>query len=86
MDLHPHQLPGGGVMASSRLFVGCCEKSARTGASRKNACIELNVRSRKSFPTLKPRLSKKRRRVGRVGVSVSCVQTALSRVLCDKFD
>jgi hypothetical protein len=82
--------------------------------SQKNACIELNARSRKSFPTLKPRLSKHgdcqhlrgvasqhmmpdksdvlygtlglRRRVGRVGVSVSCVQTAPSRALCDTSD
>ena len=34
------------------LFIVCCEESARTGASRKNACIELDVRSPKSFADL----------------------------------
>jgi hypothetical protein len=36
-------------------YSSCCEKPARTGASRKNACIELDIRSRKSSPTyIKP--------------------------------
>jgi hypothetical protein len=37
---------------ANRLFIVCCEKSARTGASCKNARIELDVRSRKSFTDL----------------------------------
>ena len=38
---------------ANRLFLVCCEKSARTGASCENAGIELHVRSRKSFSHLR---------------------------------
>jgi hypothetical protein len=48
---------GGGTPDSrtraNRLFLVCCEKSARTGALDQNAGIELRIRSRKSFSHLR---------------------------------
>ena len=38
---------------ANRLFLVCCEKSARAGAFDQNAGIELHVRSRKSFSHLR---------------------------------